>query len=466
LKPDFSVHTYAFLALVVWLPLPLGSNRGWAWSLMEVWVFVLFASVLFDWYRNKMEITPAARAAKPGLLILSAFILWLMIQMMPMPVAWVQLVSPHAASVVLSAFPQTEFATLSLDTHASAVSLLKSIAYIIFFWLALMLIDNRKKLEWLAYTILLSALFQAGYGSYMVISGNEFAFFVKKTDHLGLATGTFMNRNHFAGYLEMSLAVGIGLFISTLSNARFHSWRARLRNLLDAILSRKGLIRLSLIIICAGLIMSRSRMGNAAFFISLLLTGVLFLLTAKHATRSTSILLVSLIVLDVVLVGSWVGVERVVERMEQTSAETETRVEVARDTMTMIRDYPLTGTGAGNYFSTFPNYRGHDIQSYYNHAHNDYLELLSELGIVGLSLLGIAVLLSISASIRAMQRRHSPLFLGMAFASFMGITSILIHSSTDFNLQIPSNAMMFMLMMALGFIALHMQDRRRLQHQA
>jgi len=431
---------------------------------MEVWVFILFASVLFAWYRNNIQITPAARAAKPTLLILLTLIMWLVFQMIPMPIAWIQVMSPHAAAVYLAALPQTEFATLSLDVHASAVSLLKSIAYIMFFWLALMLIDSRKKLEWLAYIILISALFQAAYGCYMVISGNEFSFFVEKTDHLGLATGTFMNRNHFAGYLEMSLAVGIGLFISILSNQRYHSWRARLRNLLDAILSRKGLIRLSLIIICAGLIMSRSRMGNAAFFISLLLTGVLFLLMAKHATRSTSVLLLSLIVLDVVLVGSWVGVERVVERIEHTSAETETRLEVARDTVTMIKDFPFTGVGAGNYFSSFPAYRGHDIQSYYNHAHNDYLELLSEQGIIGLSLLGMAVLMSLAVAIRAMRKRQSPLLLGMAFASFMGVASILIHSSVDFNLQIPSNAMMFMLMMALGFIALYMQDgRRRLQ---
>jgi len=429
---------------------------------MEAWVFVLFASVLFAWSRNKLQVTPAARAAKPILVILAVFILWLMVQMIPMPIGWIQILSPQAAAVYLEAFPQIEFASLSLDVHSSAVSLLKSMAYMMFFWLVLMLIDNRAKLEWLAYVILISALFQASYGCYMIISGNEIAFFIEKEDHLGLATGTFLNRNHFAGYLEMSLAVGIGLFISTLSDVRHHSWRARIRSFLDAVLSRKGLIRLVLIIICAGLIMSRSRMGNASFFISLLLVGVLFLLTAKHATKSTSILLLSLIVLDVVLVGSWVGVERVVERMEHTSSETETRVEVARDTLEMIKDYPLTGVGAGNYFSSFPAYRGHDIQSYYNHTHNDYLELLSELGVVGISLLVMVVLLSLSAAIKAIRGRSSPLLLGMAFASVMGTLSILIHSTVDFNLQIPSNAMMFMLMMALGIIALHMQKSDRL----
>ncbi|MBL4774897.1 MAG: O-antigen ligase family protein [Mariprofundus sp.] len=459
LKPNIPVHTYLFFALVVWLPLPLGSNRAWAWSLMEAWVFILFACVLLAWYRNKLQITPALRAAKPILLILAVFNLWLIIQVIPLPIGWVQILSPQAAAVYLSAFPQAEFIALSLDVHSSAISLLKSLAYMMFFWLALMLIDNRRKLEWLAYVILVGALFQASYGTYMVIGGGEFSFFLKKEDHLGLATGTFLNRNHFAGYLEMSLAVGIGLFISTLSDVQHHSWRARIRSFLNAVLSRKGLIRLMLIIICAGLIMSRSRMGNAAFFISLLFVGVLFLLTAKHATKSTSILLLSLIVLDVVLVGSWVGVERVVERMEHTSTETETRVEVARDTMLMIKDYPLTGVGGGNYFSSFPAYRGHDIQSYYNHTHNDYLELLSEFGAVGMSLLVMVVLLSLFSGIRAIRRRSSPLLLGMAFASVMGTVSILIHSTVDFNLQIPSNAMMFMLMLALDVIALHMPNK-------
>jgi len=454
------VYTYFFLALVAWLPFPLGSNRVWAWSLIEIWVFLLFACVFLARYRNNIEASLAAKAAKPVLLVLSVFIVWQVVQVIPMPIVWIQVFSPHATSVFLLAFPQTEFATLSLDAHNSAVSLLKSIAYIMFFWLTLILIDNRKKLEWLAYTILASALFQAAYGCYMVISGDEYTFFIEKTAHLGLATGTFMNRNHFAGYLEMSLAVGIGLFISTLSNERYRSWRARMRNLLNAILGQKGLLRLALVIICAGLIMSRSRMGNAAFFSSLLLTGVLFLFTAKHATRSTSILLISLIVIDVSLVGSWVGVERVVERIELTSAETETRDEVVRDTITMVKDFPLAGVGAGNYFSSFPAYQGHDVHGYYNHTHNDYLEFMSEQGAVGMFLLAVAVLMSLIASVWAMRRRHSPLLQGMAFTSFMGVTSILIHSFVDFNLQIPANAAMFMLMMALSFIALHMQDSR------
>jgi len=462
LKLGFPVYTYVFFALVAWLPLPLGSNRGWAWSLMEIWVLLLFAAVLLAYHRDKLCPSPAARAAKPILLVLSLFVLWLLIQVVPLPLNWLQILSPHAFELYSAVLHPDEWAPISLDPHTSMISLWKSIAYLMFFWLALMLIDDLKKLEWLAYVILVSALFQAGYGSYMVISGYEYAFFVKKSDHLDLATGTFMNRNHFAGYLEMALAVGIGLFISTLTSVRHYSWRARFRNLLEAVLSRKGLIRLALIIICAGLIMSRSRMGNAAFFASLLLTGVLFLLTAKHATRSTSILLISLIVLDLLLIGSWVGVERVVERMELTSAETETRDEVVRDTVTMIQDYFLTGVGGGNYFSSFPAYRGQDIHSYYNHAHNDYLELLSEFGLIGMLLLAVAVCLALSAAMRTMRKRSEPLLLGMAFAGFMGVLSILIHSAVDFNLQIPSNAMMFMLMMALGVITLTMRGGEQL----
>jgi hypothetical protein len=74
-------------------------------------------------------------------------------------------------------------------------------------------------------------------------------------------------------------------------------------------------------------------------------------------------------------------------------------------------------------------------------------------------LLGAIVVASLGAALRAQWLRRDPLMRGMAFASIMGVTAILIHSSVDFNLQIPANAMMFVMLLALGWIALHLGRR-------
>jgi len=327
--------------------------------------------------------------------------------------------------------------------------------------LMLTLMDSHKKIRWFAYTVLAAGLFQAAYGSYMALSGVEYSFFIEKERHLNSATGTFMNRNHLAGFLEMSLAVGIGLMIANLSNARAFGWHNRLRKLVKTLISPKALIRLTLVVICIGLILSKSRMGNSAFFASLFISGVLFLLISRHATRSTSIFLISLIVLDILLVGSWIGIGKVVQRLEETNMVTEHRDEVDRDTLTMIAAQPFTGIGAGNFSSVFPNYQQPDIWDHYYHAHNDYLEFTSESGLIGVLPLALALLYCLLLTIRTMRQRRSPLMLGMAFAAFMGMLSILIHSTVDFNLQIPANAVMFLLLMSLAIISASLKSPRR-----
>ena len=363
-----------------------------------------------------------------------------------------ELISPHAAALATDS--GQAYASIAIDSNLTAKSLLKGATYFSLLVLLLNLFDSRQKLRWLAYTILTAGMIQAAYGSYMVLSGIEYTFFTEKVpSYRGSATGTFVNRNHFAGYLEMVLAIGIGLMISTLAAHRSHNWRERIRKLFDTLLSSKALIRVTLIVICIGLILSKSRMGNAAFFASLFASGVFFLIVSRHSTRSTTLFLVSLIVLDMLLVGSWVGVERVIERIEITSISAEKRDEVARDTLTMISEQPMAGVGGGNYFSVFPNYQQKDIWDNYYHAHNDYLEFLAEYGITGVLLLAMAVCYCLFLTMRTMRQRKDPLMLGLASAAFMGMISILIHSPVDFNLQIPANAGMFIMLMGLAIIA-------------
>jgi len=427
------VLTCLFLGLVFWLPIPLGSDRAWAWSLMELWVFLIAIIIFFISLKNKTPIPIAVHAAKPILFLLAATLLWTGIQIIPLPISVLDILSPHAAKFAMES-SQANYASISLDPELTAKALLKGLAYFTIMIIMLILINNKQKIRWFAYTVLAAGLFQATYGSYMILSGVEYTFFFEKEAYRGRATGTFIDRSHLAGYLEMVLAIGIGLLISYLKSEKANGWREKLRRLFETILGPKALIRLSLIIICIGLILSKSRLGNTAFFASLLISGVFFLLTARHATRSTAIFLTSLIILDILLIGSWFGVEHVVERIENTTMVQEQRDEVDRDTLTMLYDFPVTGIGGGNYSSFFPNYQGMDSMGEIYHARNDYLEFAVEYGAIGFILFSSAVLYSWIAAIKAIRKRNSPLYLGMAFASFMGILSILIHSVGDFNL--------------------------------
>ncbi|TSA11709.1 MAG: O-antigen ligase family protein, partial [Betaproteobacteria bacterium] len=91
----------------------------------------------------------------------------------------------------------------------------------------------------------------------------------------------------------------------------------------------------------------------------------------------------------------------------------------------------------------------------YTHAHNDYVEFGAEVGVFGLLLLGSMVLMSFIAALTAQYLRRDPLMRGLSFSALMGILALMIHSAVDFNLQIPANALTFMLLLAFAWISLY-----------
>ncbi len=454
-SPD-SVLFIGFLALLSWLPMPFASNHAWAWAIMEVWIFALTGVWLWKFLRSEVSLTPVFIKARWILILLTVWTMYILLQITPLPYTWVAQLSPQATYLHSLASPDLtlpKFITLSVDPHLTTVALLKSVSYVLLFGLTLLLINSRHRLRWLAYILVFSGLFQALYSSLMTLSGLEYGFFHHKTVGAGVATGTFVNRNHLAGYLEMCLAVGIGLLIAQLEDTSNTNWRGRLRSWLNWILSSKMRLRLYLVVMVIALVLTRSRMGNTAFFSSLLVAGLLGLVLSRYATRATMTLLASLIVIDLLIVGAWFGIDQVKQRLEQTSFATESRDEMD---IYVLRsywdDYFLTGSGLGSFYSVFPRYRGADIQGYYDHAHNDYLEIGAETGLIGFTLLGSTIILSLAMALVAQYRRHNALCRGMAFGAIMGIIAMLIHSTVDFNLQIPANAATFMIILALAWI--------------
>ncbi len=460
-------------SIYVLAPLPIGSDLDWAWLILAAVCFLLVSIWCLQYLRDRVTLTAviAAPLCRASIGFFLCAVAWQGLQALPLPIDWLDKLPAPTAQLYRQTYaviaPQAapERAAISVDASVTAKMALRSGFYFCLFMLLLLLIDSRKRLMLFCYLLLVSGLFQAVYGSLMTLSGMEYLLGVKKIDYLGYATGTFVNRNHFAGYLEMTSAVGMGLLM-VRSKSKEHTqqigqgWRRRLRQLLNLVLSGKAIFRLILIVMVIGLILSRSRMGNAAFFNSLLITGFIAI-SASSAFRKPGVylLLFSIIAIDVFLLGSWFGLEKVVQRMEQTSFASEERHDVDQGLLPMIEDFNWTGSGAGTFEYAFPAYVN-DNYGGYDHAHNDYLELLSDLGYIGFSCLGGLVAISLWQALKALRYRHSSFVRGMGFAGLMGTLSLLIHSSVDFNLQIPANAMLFIAMLAIPSIALSVDKKK------
>ncbi len=429
---------FIFLSLLVWVPLPLGSNRLWSLSLFSGVTLSLLAAWCVLYLQGRVTSSRPLRKAWPFIALLLLATLW-------------------------SAFQSIPDFSLSLEPLRSQQQTLLSIGLIAFFVLALVLLNNTSRIRLAAYTLIASGLFQAIYGSLMTLSGIEFGFFIPKDTYTGVATGTFVNRNHLAGYLVICLSLGLGMMIATLKSTRSGNWRNRLRRWMTALLSTKALLRLSLIIMVIALVLTHSRMGNSSFFAAMMITGALALLLGRRASRSTIILLSSLLVIDVFLVGTFFGIEKVIDRLEQTSIERESRDEVNLYSLQTFYQARLTGTGAGSFYTAFPEVRQADIRIFYDHAHNDYIEFLTERGIIGFMPLLTAIVLTFIVALRAQWLRKNPLMRGLSFGCLMSVIAMAIHASVDFNLQIPANAASFMLILAFGWISLYFKPRQQTQ---
>lgn len=444
---------YLFLFTIFWAPIPLGSNRPWAWGLLEILAFVITASALILY---KESLFDTLKNNKYAITAFALFTCWVALQQAPLPINIVKVVSPSAYNVHSASPIAKSFATISVDPAQTTIMLYKTLAYFGLFISTLIICNTEKHIKITMLIILATGLFQALYGSLEVLLGlNSSLLF-----HLpvkGIATGTFVYKNHYANYLMLCLSIGIGYLVSTLLTNQNRSKKAKLRHVLETLLNGKAAVRIALAIMVIALVMSRSRMGNTAFFAAMTAVGLLALILVKKRSKGLTILIISMFVIDVLIVSAWFGLDKVKDRLENTTLTQETRDEVVRDSLLLMKDYALTGSGLGSFYTIYPSYQSEDVKGFYDHAHNDYLQLIIEGGVLGAALIFTLPLLSIVTFIKAMRQRKNSTMQGLAFGCTMAVVGMAIHISVDFPLQAPANAMLFVIIMALG-----MQSVKRL----
>ena len=445
---------YNLIALIVCLPLPLGSNRIWAWSIAEAWIFVATACWLFLIFKGSITLPKHFKKSWFPLFTLAGFIIFTIFQ----------LIAPDNGTKSIETLNELGWNLYSLDPHSTFQQLLKTLSYTCLFVLTTALVNTEKRVKLILQAFFFSGLFQASYGSFMTLSGIEQIFFIQKEAYLGKATGTFINRNHFANYLVMCIAAGTALLLLDLSQKKSANLKEAFIKMLHFLMSKKMLLRIGLAISVIGIVLSHSRMGNVSFFVSLSLAGLVWAVLTKRLTRKTIVILSSFILIDLLIVGNWFGFDKVQQRLQGTSASTETRDEVIRDTVVYFQDHMMTGTGGGSYYAVYPSYRGHDVNAYYDYAHNDYLQLLSEYGIIGTLFIALLVLSSIYTILMTMIKRTNATMQATAFCALMVIIALLMHSLVDFSLQIMANAASATILLALAWTARNLPTKTDKRH--
>jgi hypothetical protein len=461
-----------FCLWLVLLPLPFGAARTWALALVLPPLFLL--AVVVSWRSRPDAGLPAFLLRPPGLL-LAGFMLAVAVQLVP----WTG-------------------TPLSVVPYRTQLYLLLAFACTVTVWLTTALVRSDRDLRLLLLTLLGGGLLQAAIATLIMATRTGFSFLDSEILADSVASGTFANRNHLAGYLNIALSAGIGLMVGHLAApVEGRRWALRVRDWMELMLGGKARLRLVLVMLVIVLIATRSRMGNAAFFAALLVATCTYAVFERERRRGLLLFAASVVAIDLLLIGAWVGIDRVVDRIQNTplaervsgasapgpdglaapgadgataaAAEpvkrdprreqsVEDRIEPALDAVTIVRDHPWLGTGGGTFYLVYMAYQP-NWEGFYNHAHNDYLEIAADTGLLGLGMLVGLAAYALWTAVTLLRRRRNPVLRSAGFAAVMSITAMALHALVDFNLHIPANALTFCVMVALPWAASRLHGR-------
>jgi O-antigen ligase len=336
--------------------------------------------------------------------------------------------------VGLGAIALVQFATgTSVYPYLTKMELLRWSSCALLLFLAIQAFQTKEHVKQLIWFLLSLGFAVSLFGIVQYFSFNGKLYWVVPLAAGLTPFGPFVNPNHFAGFVELTAPLGLALLLFPSRN-REHV----------------PLLLLFTIVPVGAVFLSASRTGIIVVVLEFVLLA--FLSRANRMGRKQVFGAMAIVLLTGGLI-LWLGVTRALERFEQLAHQgvnRDLRVAMDQDTWRIFRDYPWSGTGLGTLIAVYPRY-----ESFYNgttvdHAHNDFLELLADTGVAG----GICGALFIGLLFRRGLGNFQVAAGGTARALVAGplvaCTGMLLHSLVDFNLHIPSNALIFLL---LAFLA-------------
>ena len=405
------------LALLIITPLPYGTVEVWStaiWELLILMMAVLWGIQAVITKRLSLELNP---------------LVWPMVALLV--IAGVQLL-PLAAGAR---------GTITYDSFATLDAAVKLFVFVLFFLLFATFVNTPERRKQTATVIVLLSVVIA-----LIGIGQTYGKLLWPRG----AFGPFINRNHFAGFLEMATGlIGARIVSRTLQRERL------------------VLYICYLIIVCSGLVLSASRGGYLSLIAVILFLALMSLSLRSNKTeaatsgRAVQLRLVAVLVLLVVMsFGAMflTSSDELIQRFGQVQTELGggeladdrfDRRDLWQTTLKIMQDHPLLGTGFGAFQFVYPRYDQSSGLLRVEQAHNDYLQLLADTGVLGGLVMLAFVILLFARGVAALQTRDL-VQRAISLGALAGCFGIAVHSFVEFNLQVTNNAQMFLALAVLA----------------
>lgn len=473
---------YILMRVARWLVLCAVVIAPWLFGAAETWA-CLFVCICVGlggilWLFS-LSCSRDPRIVERGVFLAAAvFMLYVVLQTIPLPDWIVGLLSPSSAVVqkesfdLLSRFGVLEFAAgsdvdrswLSLSVAPSATG---GAATVLLACAVTLIVTLNTVTRWRHVAQCLGVLVFSGFllaatGIVHKLSGSDALFWFHHPRYGGTFMGSFSNRNHFAAYLNVMLGLAAGFFMAIWRTQEREGmpekWRDRLLWFSTENMSRLVLVGFSILVMASAIVISLSRGAIAA------LAAAIAVVFAFGVRSRRSAFAAALIAAASVLMVMWLGWEPVAARLGTIAG-------LARDPMANSRAIaswsalmlyglsPVVGWGFGTFRHVFPMFQVSDLfHGRFLHAHNDWLQLLAEGGLLG-ALLFFAVVAALGWPAVRWFRQAGPRGRAIAGGICLGLAAMAIHSFVDYALRKPACSLLVSMSAGLCLAALRISAR-------
>jgi O-antigen ligase len=344
----------------------------------------------------------------------------------------------------------------SIYPYVSKIELYKIINYVLLYYLVVNNIKDKGQIKRIVILVVIVGTSLAIYGLYNYFSGIEKIYTLDKKYYLGMVTSTYVNHNHIGGYFELAIPLAIGLML-----AKEHLLRRDKISKISSVIFGSLLPLATATVMIIALVFTYSRGAWIGFLGSMIGFGIIIAFWLKifkgwSKPKKWGILaVIAVIIISAAMFMPKDIKQRATALLEFKEGEFEDmsiqgRLIVNRNTLEMIKDYPILGSGPGTFNILYPKYRDPRLRTFMNATHNDYLQYAEEMGLFGIGSFILLLVLFFKKNLSLIKNLPDKYLQGLTIGFLVSVSAIAIHGLIDFNLQIPANALLFWIILALS----------------
>lgn len=425
-------NSFLSAGLIVMAAIPallFGSARYWSVAISGTLAVALFMYGVFSFNPSRDGNPGKEQGLKFIVYAALALVVYLVFQMVPLPVSVLAPLHPRLASLIelgQGASPATH--SITVYPFQTETALARLIVYLMVFFTAAFFLRGRravfrvlKGLSIFGFALSLFAIVQH-------VTWNGKIYWLCSYTPGGSPFGPFVDRDHFPGYMNMIVPLTLGVALASKE------------------IGKKVLYAFFAVVMTLAVFLSLSRGGVISFICGLAVFSAILVVRRGPKWQFMVLALFAIALVSFVL---YAGASPLIARFKADQISDEGRLLAWKGTLAAFRDFPVFGAGFGTFENVFALYQPAGLQKIWEHAHNDYLELLLEGGLVGVLIAGVFIYAVLKRAFRGRGGwQGDAAYLKAGFIA--SIVTISVHSIFDFNLHVPSNAILLSIILGLA----------------